>query len=175
MDVVRDYDFNGDGIISGGPYIAGGPMGNPFEDMGDSWTLWIYTALMHKINLANDPDASVTQVPIPEGGFQGMLDALRTALALSSVDIRALIRETPQTAAFYQLLLDFFAEYGLDIPVPPDDPRDDEDTIGYEELIKLLANYGEGGTNFQDLLQLLSDYGQPVPPPPPETGSEPRP
>jgi hypothetical protein len=177
MDVVREFDYNGDGLITGGAYVVGSPDGNPFEDLTDSWLLWIYFGMLLKIRRANNPDFDfqVTGLPIPPNGFRGMLDSLRNELALTGVNIKDLVRENDASAAFYQILFDFFNEYGLNLPGSPDDQRGDEDTIGYEELLDLLANYGEGGANFQDLLQLLSDYGQPVPPPPPETGTGPRP
>ena len=175
MDLVRDYDYNGDGVLTGGAYVSGGPSGDPFEEMSDSWLVYLYAGLMYLVDRQNDPDASFINVTIPEGGFEGMLNALRNNLALTNVSFKKAMEGTA-SAAYYQLVLAFFQQYGLGLPGSPDDQRgEDEDTIGYEELIKLLANYGEGGTNFQDLLQLLSDYGQPVPPPPPETGTSPRP
>ena len=177
MDVVREFDYNGDGVITGGAYVGGSPVGNPFENLTDSWLLWIYFGLILKITRANNPDFDFTVegITLPSNGFQGILDSLRNELALTGVNLKDILQEVPSSAPYYQILIQFFNQYGLGLPGSPDDQRGDEDTIGYEELVKLLSQWGEGGTNFQDLLQLLSDYGQPVPPPPPETGSNPRP
>jgi hypothetical protein len=179
MGLMAEYDFNGDGVIGASGYIDGGPFNDPTEPGGfdDAWTLWTYYALMLKIRQEMDSDFEARDVTAPSGA-SGMLDALRGAFATANFDVRTLFRGGGSATGYlYQLLLQLIEEMGgLGLPDQPDDQRgEDEDTIGYEELIKLLGQWGEGGTNFQDLLQLLSDYGQPVPPPPPETGSNPRP
>ena len=106
--------------------------------MSDSWLLYLYAGLMYLVDRQNDPDASFINVTIPEGGFEGMLNALRNNLALTNVSFKKAIEGTA-SAAYYQLVLAFFQQYGLGLPGSPDDKRgEDEDTIGYEELVKPL-------------------------------------
>jgi hypothetical protein len=146
LDMLRLYDYNGDGDLTGGSSSA-------YSDTGVMMTLR---------NLYNNRGYEWT---VPEG-YEGVLQQLRRIYVLGEIGGSGL----PPN------ILKFFGKQILQPPEnPPSNSRGDEDTIGYEELLQLLANYGEGGTNFQDLLQLLSNYGQPVPPPPPETGSNPRP